>query len=453
MRIRKIINWLYHKFYFPGFPTAKKKLFYFNIAIGIIFAVLLTLVIDNTQWGEDNLNNIFDSFFIKREAQIMGKRDAPEDIVFIEIDEETYREWGEPIMVPRDAIARAIKTAYRGGAKVIYPDILLEHENTTSGDRELRDLLQNISREERDVNIIFPVRIGYRRDRKPNIFDDLINQEENFYRAVPGVVSSDIYENTIRYWRGYEDYYQNGRDDKEIVWGVPLLASVLAEGNVKELNSFIDEILAGKDTIKKLNLASGKKIKLSTLKEDFFFQRIRFTIFHEDVLPGKPEGNLNIKNVININQLKYFENDKEVFKDKIVIIGNSSPDTGDIHVTPVGKMVGMYIVGNAINTLISGKQTARASWFLNLLFFLIIILITAYFFTYFHAYLANVLGTLVLSYIFIREIGFYFYFNHGIFLISIVLVVIIGFYEIIDDIKEVAVDFNEKRKEKLSANK
>ena len=65
---------------------------------------------------------------------------------------------------------------------------------------------------------------------------------------------------------------------------------------------------------------------------------------------------------------------------------------GDYHWTPVGLLPGVYILGNAINTLAAGLQPIHMNSFLHFLIELFVILVAASFFLYFTKLLAQVLA-------------------------------------------------------------
>ena len=50
---------------------------------------------------------------------------ANEQFVFLDIDERTYRDWGEPLFVPRDKLHRLIHFAAEAPAKLLIVDIEL----------------------------------------------------------------------------------------------------------------------------------------------------------------------------------------------------------------------------------------------------------------------------------------------------------------------------------------
>ena len=114
------------------------------------------------------------------------------EIDFVEIDHETYKKWGKPLVTPRDQLARTIETVYKGGAKVVVVDILLEDKDCCHPeyDRQLRKVLENMTDEKAATNVIFPVRLGKEGDIRENLFGDLIDKNPDFHRAVSNFSAS-----------------------------------------------------------------------------------------------------------------------------------------------------------------------------------------------------------------------------------------------------------------------
>jgi CHASE2 domain-containing sensor protein len=417
-----------------------------NIAIGIILAILLHLFFLRTSWGEICINQIFDPYFIKREAEELAKTNIRNSkIVFININPETdNNNRGEPLFTPRDEVAQAIQMAYDGGAKVIFPDILFENVDYQYPEKDylLRSVLEEMA-QKRDVSLILPVRSGSKGDLKCNIFDDIIGRSSNIYRALPGVVASNNYDPVRRYWREYEPIYHMGKP--EILWGVPLLIAVLAEGDLEQLENCRNAILARKPVKFRLHLKDKKTIGVSTAREDLYLHRIRFALIPQAVFDEGEAAGGNL-GYINIPIEKAESMPADTFQGKIVIIGNPNPDFGDIQLTPIGKMAGMYVIANAINTLLDGHQISGAPLWLWICFDIFIILMTAFFFTFIPVVFKILQHTnftilafllvVILTILFCFWIGYGFYIHYGIFLDSMLLIIMIEFYETINLIEE-----------------
>jgi CHASE2 domain-containing sensor protein len=128
-----------------------------------------------------------------------------------------------------------------------------------------------------------------------------------------------------------------------------------------------------------------------------------------------------------------------IYNDKIIIVGNSSPDAGDHHQTPIGKMAGMYIIGNALMTIIQGQQPLHLSVFGNLIIELMVIIMAAYFFLYFKSLPAHLLISTILI-ILLGVIGYYYFLITGVFLNFMFTLVGMGLHRLVSDAEEIIVN-------------
>lgn len=262
---------------------------------------------------------------------------------------------------------------------------------------------------------------------KKNLFADLIEKNQNFYTAIPNI-SATATDRIIRYWIPYER--SRNTDRNHIIWNVSLLAAVLANEKINDLKNIENKIstqqFAEGYTIK---LNNGKEIYLSTKRAELYRNRIRYLLVPRNTMTDHWEGNL--REVYTADQAKHVS-----FKDKIVIIGNSSPDAGDIYSTPIGNMAGMYIIGNAVNTILLGLQPAHSSIYLNMIIEVLVIVMAAYFFLYFTALLAQILVSIVLI-LTLGVISYYYFLHSGIFLNFMFAVVGMSFHKTISNFEEI----------------
>ena len=434
-KISKVLNFLQWK--------KHQREFFKNVGIGVILALFLHLFLLHTSWGEARLNEIFDTYFLKREVKTaVATQIHNSKIVFITLNPKTGINQEVPLLTPRDQIARAIKIAADGDAKVIFPDVLLDTTDYQhpGNDALLCRVLLEISHR-RDISLILPAEVWSNGTLKYNVFNGLINKSANIYRALPGVVASNKYESVCRYWREYE-IIKSGKKSVGLLWGVPLLAAVLVESEPRELAGYREAIINGKFKGSRLQLKNQKTISVAAVKEDLYLQRIRFSLIPADETTA---GNLGPTTDIPYEYLHY-KSGSNAFRDKIVIIGNSNPDFGDTHLTPVGKMPGMYVIGNAINTLLTGRQISGAPLWLCLCFDICIILFTAFFFTFIPVGFKILKNTNIeilvflvieiLTFFFGYWIGYGLYFHYSIFLDSILLILLIEFIKLTHHIEE-----------------
>jgi hypothetical protein len=437
---------------FRRFPARKRAHFFMNLVIGLAIVIGLHFL-QETRWGESTLDKFMD-LFISTESGKAGRvqkgiGDSP--ILFVDIDHETYKRWGEPLITPRDKLADILRILHDAGAGVIVLDILLEGDDCLKeNDQKLLDVLRRIQLDERSpTKIILPQRIGFQGELKKSLFDVLFEPGpspgaptlQKLYRATP-VLSATGADNIVRYWNLYERY-RCGDGRPEIIWGYPIAAVLLAvEGSLKGLDAF-GEILKKEQgrperDHERLRLSTGKIVKLPHEKSHLYLQRLRFLLVPKRSAKdafGEPDigaqGNL-FQTVVGFEELNHY---RDAFKGKIVVVGNSSPDVGDIHKTPVGDMAGMYILGNSIYTILAKEQPSPPPVWLSIAIEVAVIILAAYLFLYFTSLLAQVIASVVILLLF-GYIGYLYFLRTGIFLNFVFAIVGMGFHETTKDIEE-----------------
>ena len=353
-----------------------------NVFIGIAIAVFM-FGVEHTDWGEANINKAFD-FGIKVEASkstkamesLKAQRNIhiSDRIVFAEIDHETYKKWGSPLLTPRVKLAEIVKIAHEGGAKIIALDVLLENKDCChpQDDLILRKTLQDITDKKSTTKVIFPVSIDYDGKKRKNIFQDLIDQNPNFYIA-SAQISASVTDRIIRYWVPFETIKNDNGGN--IIWNISFLVAMLDKGKEREIRKFEKTIISGKfHKDHRIELDHDRFITISPDRDEIYRNRIRFFLIPKNTLSNYPGGNL-FENAYNIDEIKHVS-----LKDKIVIIGNSSPDAGDIHHTPVGDMAGIFIIGNAVNTISLGIQPSPSPLWLSIIIDIAFIFMAAFLF-------------------------------------------------------------------------
>ena len=416
----------------------KRAHFFGNVIVGVVIAIIFSLT-TSSQWGAELMNVAFD-LLVRYESIVSSNSvNGVNQLFFVEITPSEYRQLGEPLLTPRDRVADLIETAWKKGAQVVALDILLDRTDQQNplGDKKLRRLLEKMLRENAKTQIIFPVRIGADGELRHHIFDDLLDKQTTdgrhiFYPAVPTALASEG-DLLNRFWGSY----QVGRDQSghtKVIWSVPLLAAALHAGSQTALEKAAKELLSDSEHRSDITHGehpyiefSGNRINLSPLQRKNlpgidlptfvegeshslpYSQRIRFLIPPET--KTRRDSN-NFRSDLSPDSLY----------GKIVIIGNGSPETGDIISTPVGRMPGMYFIGNAINTIVTGKMPLHMNIWLHITMELLIIIAAAFVFVQIHDLLAQLLSSLAFIIILV-PVSWFFYRNYGVFFNFIIPVV------------------------------
>jgi len=451
---KKLLNFPLY-FDWRRWEREQKVSFLINIGIGLTLGVAFFFMI-HLQYMENLFNSTVDKL-IKKETTAFLKtsekcfKQPSQDrecknvrnkisnhILFIDIDSDTYGRWGEPLFIPRKKIAHFLKLADKNKAKVVSLDTLFDYPSNNPGeDAELRKCLEDLTKRKSELKIIFPTIKGIINNKiKKNIFDDLIDKNPNFYRGFP-YSSFSKSDRVVRYIR-YYDVAKGNDGSNVILWGVPVLSVALFTNDVSKLKALEQEILddfqhqrRGKYVVE---LSNSGLIEIGN--NELFSNRIRFSLLPPGTLSS--EGNLFAERILP-DEVEALQQD---LKDKIVIIGTSSPDKEGWYRTPVGDMAGIYIIGNAMNVLLGNWQVRDAPLWVGFSINLVVILFAGYMFVHFPPSAARTVAALFASMLLI-PITYYFYVQYGIFINTIFLFVNLvipvmgmGWYRIQEAIKK-----------------
>jgi hypothetical protein len=337
-------------------------------------------------------------------------------IVFVDIDHDTYMGWGEPLIIQRSKIAHFLRVAEKNEARVVVLDILLDYPSfSPEEDGGLRSLLEDMTVRKSPLKIVFPVILrDSDRTIKRNIFEDVINRNPNFQCGVPYLSLSKT-DKVIRYIR-YYDVANTAQGEKQVVWGVPALAWALYNDAVRRLGELEPAILHDLKSYKnhRYTIELNNKTRIDIMNSELFSNRIRFALLPPGTLGG--EGNLFTERILP-EELDALQ--KEV-RDKIVIIGTSSKDKEGWYPTPVGDMPGFYIMGNAINMMVSSWQMKDAPLWVTIILQFLFILAAAYMFVHFQPKTVR-RGAAFLVTAVLAPVTYYFYSAYGIFINVVVI--------------------------------
>jgi hypothetical protein len=423
----------------PGVPSEKRGHFLTNLLIGVAI-IFLFVWIEHTDSGEKLINIGFD-WLLQWEAE-NPEEEARSPVVFVNISRDSYAKWGMPLLTPRGELARVIQLAYENEAKVIVLDTSLEDPDYSdrARDRSLRAALASIIKSPRGTKIIIPVRFSSYGQLKPTIVDDLID-DKTLFRAEPSVraPSADF---VYRYWAAYETGDKNDclTDCKMVVWGMPLMAAALYSDQGEALLDKGRDILDGEkepgsrsshEPTKGPGI-NGKSILFSSDTGERYLQRIRFFL-----IPGKNvlSSEREVTFLLTPKDRAEREEFRKFFQGKIVIIGNSSPDANDIIATPLGEMAGMYLIGNAVLTIVRQKQPRHVPWGITLVIEFIVAVFAAYCFLYFRPILAYLVAVGAIIVV-LGGATVFFFFQFGSFLNVVFPVAGMSLHRITSQIEE-----------------
>ena len=110
--------------------------------------------------------------------------------MFLEIDESSYRVWGEPLLTPRDKLRRLIEFSTEGGAAVVLVDIDLSRK-TGPHDAALAALVREVGEDPDSAPLVLartfreplPGSADARREERASFLDPVVEAAPNVYWA------------------------------------------------------------------------------------------------------------------------------------------------------------------------------------------------------------------------------------------------------------------------------
>jgi CHASE2 domain-containing sensor protein len=184
----------------------------------ITIVVFGIYALDNTAFYKQIKDDMFDyiMFWHSDFAPTLANNQNMQSMVLFDVDEQSYRAWNSPTIMPRDKLQALIQKAIESGAKVIGVDISLSwtsdgymHENSDSpADRAFAKYLQRLNENKAtDAPLIFLTR-HYRqpldkilafRETPPNFLDAALPVENNVFWTSPFFKMDE--DRVIRRWQ------------------------------------------------------------------------------------------------------------------------------------------------------------------------------------------------------------------------------------------------------------
>lgn len=390
--------------------TRSQRQFLSNAAVAIIIAMIVGLF-HQSHWLVRLENTAMDTMmeFNKGLPRMIeaGAGSSPQ-FTFLDIDDTSFRDWGEPFHVPRDKILSLIKFAEQGKARLIVLDIDLSREGMdATDDRLLAEYLTRYGKEHAPplilVRTFYSGVSGERQwvEIRPSYLDEF-KLPAAVYWAQP-LFKVTLWDGVIRHWH----LVKFGCLDGQLIL-VPatqlIAAALLSDGHISSVNQY-----ANMNSIRLENCADDERVsQIGDAGEDSYVteaelgQRLIYTIPWRSPAPDLITVPAHLISETT-HELSY-----DLVQDRVVIIGASFADSRDIHRTPIGEMPGALIIANAIKSLFVYGQvrplSAGALWVVKLT----LILVAAWTFSRFTSLIAVcVAGAFVIG--FLVPISFYLF--------------------------------------------
>jgi CHASE2 domain-containing sensor protein len=440
------------------FDKKKRSAFCVNILVGIA-TLLFFKFTEQSRWWDNIGNSGFDTLIYLESKEFAQKENQLEDspVFFIEIDGASYAAWrrsypaaagaalplppeiknacSELPFTPRAQLGRLIDKAWKANAALVLLDVVLDTPDPCDpeGDKELRKVLGNMQAANASTHVAFPALTAHDGRLKRTIVDDLIDKPDApriLHRHSPQIVGSSI-DSVYRFWSMF--LLAHNEQGKRILWSSPVLASAIAQNRLAELDQLSESLLrvmvSGEPSPRTFGLPIDEHIRFSltatrqnapdktgapaspvslTAPERQDFQRVRFR------LTPSTSSTLFLKQSAEkfLNASK--EDHGQDLKGKVVLIGATSRDKDDHHITPAGEFPGVYILGNAIFSILKGLTPRHLSAVRHYAIECFVILVAAYVFLYFKAGRAALLSKLLFLLLF-APISWVLFIKYGVF--------------------------------------
>lgn len=418
--------------------------------------MVVFLLLESGPWGLQNINMQFDNYIMAESKSAENLHDQSHqspDIVFFDIDNAAYVQWNRPDMVPRDKLASLVESAYEGGASVIVLDFDLARPDFSpleklpsevqaldgrQRDDILRRVLLKIKDQPKNTKVIFAAPAYADGTLHRLVYGDLVDNI-SIFKASPDFLVNN-YDQVARFWKPYNFVRESNEQPEEILWSIPVLATALHLGLREQLDINAAEILKTvQGNVRQVVFSNGRQGTAfsfyTTEGTPHQYNRIRYFFVPEGTFRAQDKGNLNlsVRSWSGGDFISYKDTALSV-KGKIVLIGNSSLDGGDHHMTPIGKMAGMYVHGNAINTLVYCEQPRIIGIGMHVFLEMFLTLLAAYIFLVISPGKARLLISVGL--VVLLPIGYWFFLQTGIFINFIFPLVGIGIHETVARIED-----------------
>jgi len=383
---------------------------------------------------------------------------SDERFVFFDIDERTYRAWGEPLFVPRDKLLELIRFAAEAPAKLLVVDVeLAKHvplppraasipSSRTDApipkdpDRALADyLLRYSERSGARTNapssfphIIFARTIGPRapsdaglqgslnvaalREERPSEFlEDVVSGSKVLHWASP--LSDRDDDGLVRNWRLFEptclDRTPHAIPSMALLSWAVLRTPLMSQGAFSPA-SFEEELRRRFAPSAATCVPAGSSLVASSASSPEPWALYDGTLRKRLVLSSRPsdlEQRIFYKFQTSTSLADLFSRvpallitersnqplSPELVAGKTVVIGSSYEAGKDLHQTPIGEMAGAMVVINQINALLEFGQFQEVSRGIRWAGLLTLIMIFSLSFSFFTTTWGAQVSTLILN--------------------------------------------------------
>jgi len=356
----------------------RKLLFYQTIGLSLLYLIILSsLYVPSVMELEDVTMDLIMELY-RGDIPPREDKNIPH-FVLLDIDDNTYKNWDNPLYTPRDRLNNLIDAAVQAKARLIVVDVdvslAMDNSSSSPYDPELKTYLENCKNNPSACPPIILVRTFKKiastsvpAISKMSFFEDVVTTDNMQWGTAQFSISDT---GMMRRWRLWEPSCTN--QQPEVIPSIELLvmSSLIHDCTQEDIQNalapFIPQDCSANnqvfsDTVGEITVC-GLTISTNTRSIE---QRIMYRIPWSDGnvpprLPRLVPDNNGVPILTIFSAQPYAESPPQAslqaLTDSIVVIGGShgyesNDPSCDVHLTPLGDMPGALVIINAIHSLL-----------------------------------------------------------------------------------------------------
>jgi len=351
--------------------------FAINVAIGLVLMFVLELPFVQKNAAVATLQD----GLINWQMDKLKGVDSASEIAWVDVDEKTYRDWGEPLMTRRDKLAALIDFAMQHEPRAVVVDV--DFSTPSRYDEALVHVLQKYGRcpgacsppillvraFDDDVENAYPGQAGRVNVARPSFLDQALGTSpDDPWKAAGhvqwGAATTDHDpDELVRRWRLWEESC-SAQGASVLTPSIALLAVAEQRLPLSEIRDAVQPHqsacahVSGQAPQSNRSLQNeltgiGNPPHSLTLTERGLQRRIVYRISW-DASNEAVRGSM-LGEVVPAGSITQDSSAGAALQDRIVVIG-SSWDPLDVHRTPIGEMPGSLVLINEVNSLERGDM-------------------------------------------------------------------------------------------------
>jgi len=383
-----------------------QKKFLRNLFFSLVIMALL-MFFDELPWVMKIENTGMDLVMELNQGIIppLSEKNIPA-FVLVDINDETYHAWGEPLFTPRNHLTNLIKVAVEKKAAMVIVGIDVSQPTPVVGsqlhpdDLALKNYLKNYVTECNNTKSKCPPIILVRAFQTvPNLIpvprtgflEELVAQSAPLLQwSSAGFLQSD--DAVVRRWELWQPTCTSDKQP-QVIPSIELLVMAEVKGCTDELQQKLNRFLPQNcdteyqppsDSVKEL--CGLPSISTNVRNID---QRILYTMpwsadkqqpWGLQTESPEPEMALMVCSALNVIGSEPNKDCLAQLENSMVVIGGSYRDGSALHSTPLGDMPGSLVITNAIHSILQYGTIQLPPTWVNLLIYILLIIVISFLF-------------------------------------------------------------------------